>query len=231
MVLRHALKRNVPIVCLLVLGVLFGCQSREPQTRCAGDSCSAGQPPRRTSRDRLRGFHRSDRCGPIGEHGRAGDRLPGADALRRKGRKSRRESCCSRSTPNPTKPRCAWAKPRWPPTRPNSSSPSKNYERVQVLSKEKGVSQQEFDQYKAALGSGGRAARRCPGEPGNLPAEPAIHPRHFPHRWAGQPLLPDAGQPDQPGSDAAHHRRVARPDLRLFRCGPAQPAADSPSNQ
>ena len=41
--------------------------------------------------------------------------------------------------------------PRWPPTRPSSSSPNRTSERVQVLSKEKGISQQEFDQYKATL--------------------------------------------------------------------------------
>ena len=38
-------------------------------------------------------------------------------------------------------------------------------------------------------------------------------------------------QPGQPGPDAADHRRVARPDVRLLRHGRADPAADQPSDQ
>ena len=111
-----------------------------------------------------------------------------------------------------------------------------NYQRVQSWkakggSETKGVSQQEIDQDKATLRSGGRSGRRRQGEPEHLPAEPPVYPRDFSDRWAGQPLFPDAGQPDQPGSDAADHRRVSRPGLRLLRRGPAEPGADSHGDQ
>ena len=55
----------------------------------------------------------------------------------------------------------------------------------------------------------------------SLQAEPRFTKVTVADRRAGQPLLPDARQPRQPGSDAVDHRRFARPDLRLLRHGRA----------
>ena len=87
----------------------------------------------------------------------------------------------------------------------------------------------------ARPGGSGRRGGRRPGqglreEHGGLPAQPRIHQGHLADRRHGQPLLPDRGQPRQPGPDAAHHGRLARPDVRLFRRGradrPARPEGD-----
>ena len=47
----------------------------------------------------------------------------------------------------------------------------------------------------------------------------------------GQPLLPDARQPREPGPDAAHHGRLAGPDVCLLRRGRAHRAADPQGDQ
>ena len=65
---------------------------------------------------------------------------------------SKRVNCFSRSTPNHTKPRCVWAKPKWSPMKPSSSSPSRITFEPRTCSRTRGgIQQQEFDQYKATL--------------------------------------------------------------------------------
>ena len=81
------------------------------------------------------------------------------------------------------------------------------------------VSKQALDQYKAAVVE---AQARVDAQKKSLEVyklNKEFTRSRLADRRPGEPLLPDAGKPGQPGPDALDHGRVAGPDVCVFRHG------------
>ena len=226
-------KGLVLIASALGVAAIAGCQRTPgPVAAAEAPAVPVSQPVQREVTDYVDFTGRTDAVAG-GGHPPAGHRLPGQDARSRKGRRSRRATSCSRSTPGPTRPSSTRPRARSTSTRPSSSWPRTTYARDRAIDARVpgGVSQQQLDQDSAAVDEADARVKAYRGQHRGLQAQPRVHQGHLADRRPGQPLLPDARQPGQPGPDAADHGRLARPDVRLLRHGRADPAAHPQGDQ
>ena len=131
--------------------------------------------------------------------------------------------CCSRSIRGPTRPSSTRLQGRSSSTRRQlAAGHGATLARDRAVAATPGaVSQQQLDQDQAAVDEAEAAGQGVQASMEVYKLNLELHQGDLADRRPGQPLLPHARQPGQPGPDAADHRRVARPDVRLLRHGRA----------
>ena len=165
-------------------------------------------------------FTGPDQRDQFGGHSGAGERLSGRRCRSRKGRKSRRENCCSRSIPGPTRPNSIRPQGQVNLYKAQLELAKANYARDKEVAKTPGaVSVQQLDQDKAAVDEADAAVKA-------FQASLEVYKLNLSFTKVTSPIdgqvsryFMTLGQPGRPRPDAADDGRLAGPDVRLLRHG------------
>ena len=178
---------------LIAVAATSGCSHGPPQVAPAEPPAVPVSQPVERRGHRLRRLHRPDRRRRSRWTSAPASPATWSRCRSRKGPRSRRATCCSRSTRGPTRPSSTRPRARSTSTRPSSSWPRRpTTATARSTARSPGVDQPAAARPGPGRGRGGRGpGQGLPGEHRGLQAQPRVHQGHLADRRPGQPLLPD----------------------------------------